>query len=214
MTAPEHAPDTQDRTTQSADRSAAADQVAPGRGIRAGAGVDVGCATRVAALVRDVPDNPQPRNLFRDITPLLADRAAFGETVAAMAATWADLEIDAVVGIEARGFILAAPVALDLSAAFVPVRKAGKLPGPTNAVSYDLEYGTATLEAHRDAFVPGSRVLVIDDVLATGGTVEATAQLVRTGGGEVVGVGVLMELAALAGRDKLTGLDVRALLVA
>jgi adenine phosphoribosyltransferase len=118
-----------------------------------------------------------------------------------------------VAGIEARGFILAAPVALRLHAGFVPVRKQGKLPAPSYAQSYDLEYGTATLEVHQDAFSPGERVLIVDDVLATGGTARATAELVRRGGAEVAGISVLLELGFLAGRSRLEGLDVRSLLV-
>jgi adenine phosphoribosyltransferase len=121
--------------------------------------------------------------------------------------------VSKVAGIEARGFILAAPVALRLQAGFVPVRKQGKLPAATYAQSYDLEYGTATLEVHRDAFSPGERVLIVDDVLATGGTARATAELVRRGGAEVAGISVLLELGFLAGRSRLEGLDVRSLLV-
>jgi len=161
--------------------------------------------------IRNVPDYPQPGVLFRDITPLLAASEAFTEVVQAMAAPWLDAGIDEVAGIEARGFILAAPVALALGAGFVPVRKQGKLPGPTRTVSYDLEYGQAVLEARADAFRPGGRVLVVDDVLATGGTVAATMDLVRDGGAEIAGVGVLMELLELGGRDRVTGVDLQAL---
>jgi len=169
-------------------------------------------AARLLRLVRDVPDYPQPGIVFKDITPLLGDHDMFAATVRELAALGDVRRVDKVVGIEARGFILAAPVALDLKAGFVPVRKQGKLPWKTHAVSYSLEYGEATLEVHRDAFSPGDRVLIVDDVLATGGTVQATAQLVRRGGGVVVGVSVLMELAFLAGRQRLRDLDLRALL--
>jgi adenine phosphoribosyltransferase len=161
-------------------------------------------------LIRDVPDYPQPGVLFKDITPLLADGAAFGKTVAALAA--GHERIDKVAGIEARGFILAAPVACLLGVGFVPVRKAGKLPGPTHAETYQLEYGTATVEVHVDAFEPGERVLMIDDVLATGGTAAATAALIRRTGAEVTALGVLIELGFLGGRDRLPGLDVMAML--
>ena len=165
----------------------------------------------IARLVRDVPDYPQPGILFKDITPLLADAGAFDQVVDVLAAGHGP--VSKVAGIEARGFILAAPVALRLQAGFVPVRKQGKLPAATYAQSYDLEYGTATLEVHQDAFSPGERVLIVDDVLATGGTARATAELVRRGGAEVAGISVLLELGFLAGRSRLEGLDVRSLLV-
>jgi adenine phosphoribosyltransferase len=161
-------------------------------------------------LIRDIPDYPQPGVVFKDITPLLADPAGFAAVIEALAA--GHERIDKVVGIEARGFILAAPVARELGVGFVPVRKAGKLPGPTHAQTYALEYGTATVEVHTDAFVPGERVLMIDDVLATGGTAAATASLIRRAGAEVVSLAVLIELGFLNGRDGLPGLDIRALL--
>ena len=170
-----------------------------------------GVAGLIKALVRDVPDYPQPGILFKDITPLLADAGAFDQVVDALAAGHGP--VSKVAGIEARGFILAAPVALRLHAGFVPVRKQGKLPAARYAQSYDLEYGTATLEVHRDAFSPGERVLIVDDVLATGGTARATAELVRRGGAEVAGISVLLELGFLPGRSRLEGLDVRSLLV-
>jgi adenine phosphoribosyltransferase len=162
-------------------------------------------------LVRDVPDYPQPGVLFKDITPLLGDAGAFKAVVDALVD---QLEggVDKVVGVEARGFILAAPVAYRLGAGFVPVRKAGKLPAETFAESYALEYGEATLEVHTDAFAPGDRVLLIDDVLATGGTAAATAELVRRAGGTVVGLSVLIELSFLHGRDAVPGLGVYSLL--
>jgi adenine phosphoribosyltransferase len=162
------------------------------------------------STIRDVIDYPQPGIVFKDITPLLADGAAFASVVAALAAGHEG--VTKVAGIEARGFILAAPVALALGAGFVPVRKMGKLPGETYAQSYELEYGTATLEVHIDAFDASDRVLIVDDVLATGGTAAATAQLVRQSGAEVAGVVVLLELEFLAGRAKLPGIAVRALL--
>jgi adenine phosphoribosyltransferase len=164
----------------------------------------------IRAAIRDIPDYPQPGIVFKDITPLLADGAAFAEVVRALAAVHPP--VDKVVGIEARGFILAAPVAYALGAGFVPVRKAGKLPAPVHAQSYQLEYGTATIEVHTDAFGPGERVLIVDDVLATGGTAAATAELVRRCGAEVAGISVLLELGFLNGRTRLPDLEVRALL--
>jgi adenine phosphoribosyltransferase len=163
------------------------------------------------SFIRDVDDYPQPGIVFKDITPLLADGAAFASVVAALAA--GHRGVTKVAGIEARGFILAAPVALALGAGFVPVRKHGKLPGETYAQSYELEYGTATLEVHTDAFDPSDRVLIVDDVLATGGTAAATTELVRVSGAEVAGIVVLLELEFLAGRAKLPGIDVRSLLL-
>jgi adenine phosphoribosyltransferase len=160
-------------------------------------------AGRVAALIRDVPDFPEPGIQFKDITPLLADGPAFAALVDAWASAHAG--VDAVVGIEARGFILAAPLAVRLGVGFVPVRKAGKLPGRTEQASYALEYGTATLEITADAVRPGQRVLLVDDVLATGGTVAAAAELLERVGAEVVAVQVLMELTILAGRERLAG---------
>ena len=165
----------------------------------------------ITAHVRDVPDYPKPGVLFKDITPLLGDAEAFGSLVEAMAATFGP--VDKVVGIEARGFILAAPVAYEIRAGFVPVRKQGKLPSATFAEEYELEYGTATLEVHQDAFAPGERVLIVDDVLATGGTARATASLIHQAGAQVVGVAVLMELSFLKGREAIPDLEVRSLLV-
>jgi adenine phosphoribosyltransferase len=163
-------------------------------------------------LIRDVPDFPKPGVLFKDISPLLADHEGLTAVVAGLAeAGRTGPGVDKVVGIEARGFILAAPVALQLGAGFVPVRKAGKLPGPTHRVGYALEYGDAVLEIHRDAVSPGERVLVIDDVLATGGTVAAACNLVEACGGEVAGVAVLMELAFLGGRAVLPDVPLTAL---
>jgi len=176
--------------------------------IQAGAGDEL---TRlITTLVRDVPDYPQAGVVFKDITPLLADGKAFAAVVDALAATYGP--VDKVAGIEARGFILAAPVAWRLGAGFVPIRKKGKLPGATYAQDYDLEYGTATVEVLTDAFAPGERVLVIDDVLATGGTARATADLVQRAGARVAELGVLLELSFLNGRDRLAGFPVSALL--
>jgi adenine phosphoribosyltransferase len=165
----------------------------------------------IAARVRDIPDYPQPGVMFKDITPLLGDPDAFGDVVEAMAAAFGP--VDKVVGIEARGFILAAPVAYEIRAGFVPVRKQGKLPSATFAQEYVLEYGSATLEVHQDAFEPGERVLIVDDVLATGGTARATAALIQRAGADVVGVAVLMELSFLKGREAIPDLEVRSLLV-
>ncbi len=165
-------------------------------------------------LIRDVPDFPKPGVVFKDISPLLADHDGLTAVVAALATAGRDADgsvVDKVVGIEARGFILASPVALALSAGFVPVRKVGKLPGLTHRVSYALEYGEASLEIHRDAIAPGERVLVIDDVLATGGTVRAACDLVEQCGGVVAGAAVLMELSFLPGRAALEGVPLTTL---
>jgi adenine phosphoribosyltransferase len=167
-------------------------------------------AATLRRLIRDVPDYPQPGVMFKDITPLLADAAGFAAAIDALAA--GHDAIDKVVGIEARGFILAAPVACRLAVGFVPVRKKGKLPGPTYSETYQLEYGTATVEVHADAFRPGDRVVMIDDVLATGGTAAATARLIRRSEAEVVSLSVLIELGFLGGRARLTDLDIRPLL--
>jgi adenine phosphoribosyltransferase len=164
----------------------------------------------ITSLVRDVPDYPQPGVVFKDITPLLADGSAFAAVIEGLAATYGP--VDKVAGIEARGFILAAPVACRLGAGFVPIRKQGKLPGATFAQEYELEYGTATIEVLTDAFQPSERVLVIDDVLATGGTARATVDLVQRAGAEVVGLAMLLELSFLNGRAKLPGLPVTSLL--
>jgi adenine phosphoribosyltransferase len=174
------------------------------------AAAGAGLAELIAARIRDIPDYPKPGIVFKDITPLLADAAAFRAVVTALASGHGP--IDKVVGIEARGFIPAAAAACELGAGFVPVRKEGRLPGPTYAQSYELEYGTATIEVHRDAFSPGERVLIIDDVLATGGTAEATASLVRRAGAQIVGVAVILELTFRTGRAKLGAQPVRALL--
>jgi len=167
----------------------------------------------ILARVRDVPDFPTPGVLFKDITPLLADGEAFARVVEAIAEPHRQdvRPVDVVVGIEARGFILAAPVAVALGVGFVPVRKVGKLPSVTVSASYELEYGTAEVEVHADGVRPGQHVLLVDDVLATGGTAAAATALVQRLGGVMIGVSVLMELAVLGGRNRLPGLDVRSL---
>jgi adenine phosphoribosyltransferase len=167
----------------------------------------------LARFVRDIPDWPTPGVMFRDITPLLGDPDAFARCVDALASTRdGEQPVDLVAGIEARGFILAAPVAHQLGAGFIPVRKHGKLPHETLSEAYSLEYGEAVLEIHRDAVASGQRVLVVDDVLATGGTVAATVELIRRAGGEVAGVNVLIELEALGGRGRNPDLSIDALL--
>jgi adenine phosphoribosyltransferase len=158
-------------------------------------------ADRIRALIRDIPDFPQPGVVFKDLTPVLADPVGLRDTVDAIAAEAP--ECDLVAGIEARGFILAAPVALALGVGFVPMRKPGKLPHDTVRFDYDLEYGTDALEVHVDAILPGQRVLIVDDVLATGGTAAAACQLVERCGGTVAGVSVLVELAFLDGGARL-----------
>ncbi|AEI12097.1 adenine phosphoribosyltransferase [Cellulomonas gilvus] len=164
-------------------------------------------ARRVDALVRLVPDYPEPGVLFRDITPLLADGPAFGDVIASLAGA-APGGVDLVAGMEARGFLLAAPVAAHLGAGVLPVRKAGKLPGPTASASYSLEYGQASIEIHPTTVPDGARVLVIDDVLATGGTAAATVELLQSCGAHVVGLAFLVEIAGLAGRSRLGGLPI------
>jgi adenine phosphoribosyltransferase len=160
----------------------------------------------LAAKIRDVPDYPKPGVVFKDIAPLLADAEALAALVDYLAARAKALGATKVVGLEARGFILAAPAAYAAGAGFVPVRKEGKLPGDCYRQAYDLEYGSAVIEVQTDAFVPGERVLVVDDVLATGGTVEAALELIHRAGAEVAGVEVLMELAFLSGRARLAPL--------
>ncbi|MEZ5085465.1 MAG: adenine phosphoribosyltransferase [Tessaracoccus sp.] len=162
----------------------------------------------IAALVRDFPDYPKPGVLFKDITPLLASGDGFRAAIDRLVALAPD-DVDHVVGIEARGFIFAAPVALALGAGFVPVRKPGKLPGELFEESYDLEYGQETLTMRTDAIRPGSRVLIVDDVLATGGTVAATSALLGQAGASLAQVAVVVELTALPGRERLaaSGID-------
>jgi adenine phosphoribosyltransferase len=162
---------------------------------------------QIEALIRDVPDFPEPGVVFKDITPVLADPIAFSTIIDLIVVHFGRGNVDKVVGIEARGFILGAPVAYHFGAGVVPVRKKGKLPHETIDEEYALEYGTASLEIHRDAFAPGERVLIVDDVLATGGTAKAAASLVERIGGKVCGIATLIELQFLHGRDKLEGYD-------
>jgi adenine phosphoribosyltransferase len=164
------------------------------------------------ARIREVPDFPKPGILFYDITTLLKDADAFREVIDRMADQVDGRTIDLVVGMESRGFIFSAPLAYKLQAGFVPVRKLGKLPADTIEVEYALEYGTATLEIHRDAIQPGQRVLIVDDLLATGGTVMGTIELVRRLGGEIAGLSFMVELTALHGRDKLGDHQIHTLL--
>ena len=164
------------------------------------------------AKIREVPDFPKPGILFYDITTLLRDGDAFREVIDRMADAVKGEKIDVVVGMESRGFIFAAPLADRLGAGFVPVRKLGKLPAETIEVEYDLECGTATLEIHRDAITRGQRVLVVDDLLATGGTVLGTIELVRRLGGEIAGLSFMVELTALGGRAKLGEFKIHTLL--
>jgi adenine phosphoribosyltransferase len=161
--------------------------------------------------VRDVPDFPTAGVTFRDITPLLADAEGFGRAINELAGRFADTPADRVLGMEARGFIIAAPIAYRMGAGFIPVRKAGKLPWQVIREEYSLEYGSDKLEVHRDAILPGERILVIDDVLATGGTAAATVRLVEALNGIVVGIGVLIELEDLGGRARLAGHHVESL---
>ncbi|HUH08683.1 MAG TPA: adenine phosphoribosyltransferase [Egibacteraceae bacterium] len=162
--------------------------------------------------VRDIPDFPKPGVVFKDITPLLADPTAFSTAVDAIVVSFGRGSVDKVVGIEARGFIIAAPVAYHFGAGFVPLRKAGKLPYDTVGESYELEYGVETLELHADAFAPGDRVLIVDDVLATGGTATAACNLVERVGAKVAGLAFIIELTFLNGAKQLEGRDYVSLL--
>jgi adenine phosphoribosyltransferase len=159
--------------------------------------------------IRAIPDWPAKGVLFRDITPLLADAAAFKAAIDAMSAPFADKKIEYVAAVESRGFIFGASIAEKLGAGFVPVRKKGKLPFKTKSVTYDLEYGSATIEIHTDAFAKGAKILLVDDLLATGGTIAAAASLIEKLSGEIVGVTFLIELAFLHGRDKLTDYNMK-----
>ncbi len=174
--------------------------------------VEASVSEPLKALIRTVPDFPKPGILFYDITTLLKDKAGFAQMIDAFAAHYAGEAIDLVLGTEARGFIFAPAIAYRLKAGFVPVRKAKKLPAETIKVSYDLEYGQDSLELHKDAIRPGQKVLLVDDLLATGGTMAATVQLVERLGGVVAGIAFAIELDFLKGRDKLAGHDVYSLL--
>lgn len=175
-------------------------------------GFPVDLTELVRSHVREIPDFPAPGVLFRDITPLLADGDAFGALIRGLADKYRG-EVDAVAGLESRGFILAAPLAVELGVGMITVRKAGRLPGPVIGVDYALEYGTARMELRPETVVAGQRVLVLDDVLATGGTGAAAVDLVERSGGEVVALAMLLELAALGGRSKLDGYQVDSVLV-
>jgi adenine phosphoribosyltransferase len=164
------------------------------------------------SYIRDVPNFPKPGILFKDITPLLKSPTAFREAVDALAQRYAKRDIDAIVGVDARGFLIAGPLAYRLGKPLVPVRKRGKLPFETVAVQYDLEYGTDAVEVHTDGISSGERVLVVDDLLATGGTLAATASLVEATGGRVESLAVLVELTELSGRDRLQGYDLFSLI--
>jgi adenine phosphoribosyltransferase len=166
---------------------------------------------RLRGAIRDVPDFPKPGILFKDITPILGDAALFGETVEALAAPFRSSSVSKVLGIESRGFLFGPSLAALLGAGFVPARKPGKLPRETARESYDLEYGTDSLEIHRDAFAPREQVLVVDDLLATGGTAAAAARLAEKLGAEVVGLAFVIELMFLEGRSKLPGRRVHSL---
>jgi adenine phosphoribosyltransferase len=163
-------------------------------------------------LIREIPDFPKPGILFYDITTLLKDKTGFAQLIDAFAAYYIGKDIDLVLGIEARGFIFGPALAYRLNAGFVPVRKPKKLPAPVARVNYDLEYGTDSLEIHLDAIKPGQRVVIVDDLLATGGTMQATVQLVEQLGGVIAGIGVAIELDFLKGRNKFPQFDVFSLL--
>src|SRR5688572_17278816 len=178
--------------------------------VKSGSGQKMVDSVSLKALVRDVPDFPQPGILFRDVTPLLGNGEALRDAVDALARAYGG--IDSVIGIESRGFILGAPVAYALGVGMVPVRKLGRLPRETERADYALEYGTNTVEIHADALQPGERVLIVDDVLATGGTAAATVELVERLGATVAGIAVLIELADLGGRQRLASYAVTSLL--
>ncbi len=169
-------------------------------------------ASKIKAIIRDVPDFPKAGIIFKDITPLLADHASFAEMVRHFAGKFRGAGITKVLGVEARGFLLAAPIAMELGAGLVPVRKKGKLPYKTVSASYALEYGQDTLEMHEDAVKPGEKVLIVDDVLATGGTAGAACDIVEKVGGKVAGIAMLIELEFLKGRAKLAGRNIYSLI--
>ena len=176
------------------------------------ASIDMPGMADLHQLIRDVPDFPKPGILFRDITPLLQDPAGLSLSVEFLTQPYRHLHVDIVVGAESRGFIFGTAVARNLSAGFVPIRKQNKLPAEKIGLTYALEYGTDTMEIHADAIQPGQRVLMVDDLLATGGTMKACCELVEKLGGEIIGVAMLIELVALKGRDKLAPWDVRSVL--
>ncbi len=163
--------------------------------------------------IRTIPDFPKEGIQFKDITTLLKDADAYQEAIDQLVKQYQDKDIDLILGIEARGFLVGAPLALELNKGFVPVRKEGKLPGDKIKAEYDLEYGSNMLELHKDAIEEGQKVLIVDDLLATGGTVEATVDLVEEAGGEVIGICFLMELEFLKGREKLTDYEVFSLII-
>jgi adenine phosphoribosyltransferase len=167
---------------------------------------------RLRTAIRDVPDFPKPGILFKDITPVLGDSTLFAMAVRALAATTDGVSVDKVVGIDARGFIFGAAVSMELGAGFVPIRKKGKLPWNTETESYCLEYGEAEVEIHKDAVIPGEKVLVVDDLLATGGTAEAAVKLIKDIGGEITALSFFIELESLGGRKRLAGNRVEAVL--
>jgi adenine phosphoribosyltransferase len=162
--------------------------------------------------IRVIPDFPQPGIRFKDITTLLADGAAYKEAIDRLAAFYRDKGVEVIAGPEARGFVIGAPLAYALGVGFVPIRKSGKLPGETVEAAYELEYGKDKLAMHKDAIQPGQRVLIADDLLATGGTISTTANLIRQVGGNIVGAAFLIELTYLNGRDRLNGIDIHTLI--
>jgi adenine phosphoribosyltransferase len=167
---------------------------------------------KIEKYIRNIPNWPKRGIVFKDITPLLADRKAFSRAVKQLCKTFAKSKIDYVAAVEARGFIFGAAVAQKLGAGFIPIRKKGKLPSKTERITYDLEYGKDTLEVHRDAIKKGARVLMVDDLLATGGTMAAACRLIERIGGKVVGIAFLIELSGLAGRAKLGKYDIKAII--
>jgi adenine phosphoribosyltransferase len=173
---------------------------------------NVGGHEWLKGFIRDIPNFPKSGVVFKDITPLLADKRAFSYTIDAIADRYSATDIDKVLGVEARGFIVAAPVAYRFGAGLIPVRKKGKLPWEIETQEYELEYGAELLEMHRDAITPGERILIVDDVLATGGTAQATARLTRRCGGMVSGIATIMELTFLKGRHRLSDYDVFSLI--
>ena len=167
---------------------------------------------RLETLIRDVPDFPKPGIVFKDITPILRDPQGLRDAIDAMAAPFRDMGVDVIVGLESRGFVFGAPMAYNMGLGFAPVRKHGKLPADKIHIEYDLEYGSNIFEMHRDAIAPGQRVLIVDDLLATGGTMRASIDLVEQLGGNVVGLSFLVELSFLNGREKLQGYNIHTII--